>query len=199
VPREYQPTPPALKSLLKILKKRMFLGDSAPNNPEQNVLRYVIHRVNRDVPVHDAQRKGYMKSQAIVVWFVAATVALSVPLGCSAAQSANGGGGAGNSPSESKGSVVKTIRVEETEYSLKPSESTLQKPGIYVSEAVNSGKTTHALEVEGEGIERFSDKIQPGESTKLRVDLKAGTYGLTCPVDGHEDKGMETTITVNEG
>ena len=199
MPSEYQPTPQALKSLLKILKKRMFLGDSAPNKPEQNVLRYVIHRVKREVPVHDAQRKGYMKSRAIVVWFVAATVALSVPLGCSAAQSAHGGGGGGNSPPESKDSVVKTIRVEETEYSLKPTQSTLQKPGIYVLEAVNSGETTHALEVEGEGIEKFSDKIQPGESTKLRVDLKAGTYGLTCPVDGHEDKGMETTITVKEG
>jgi len=199
VPSEYQPTPQALKSLLKILKKRMFLGDSAPNKPEQNVLRYVIHRVKREVPVHDAQRKGYMKSRAIVVWFVAATVALSVPLGCSAAQSAHGGGGGANSPTESKDSVVKTIRVEETEYSLKPTQSTLQKPGIYVLEAVNSGETTHALEVEGEGIEKFSDKIQPGESTKLRVDLKAGTYGLTCPVDGHEDKGMETTITVKEG
>ena len=199
MPSECQPTPQALKSLLKILKKRMFLGDSAPNKPEQNVLRYVIHRVKREVPVHDAQRKGYMKSRAIVVWFVAATVALSVPLGCSAAQSAHGGGGGGNSPPESKDSVVKTIRVEETEYSLKPTQSTLQKPGIYVLEAVNSGETTHALEVEGEGIEKFSDKIQPGESTKLRVDLKAGTYGLTCPVDGHEDKGMETTITVKEG
>ena len=199
MPSEYQPTPQALKSLLKILKKRMFLGDSAPNKPEQNVLRYVIHRVKREVPVHDAQRKGYMKSRAIVVWFVAATVALSVPLGCSAAQSANGGGGGANSPTESKDSVVKTIRVEETEYSLKPTQSTLQKPGIYVLEAVNSGETTHALEVEGEGIEKFSDKIQPGESTKLSVDLKAGTYGLTCPVDGHEDKGMETTITVKEG
>jgi uncharacterized cupredoxin-like copper-binding protein len=82
---------------------------------------------------------------------------------------------------------------------LNPRNTHLEKPGIYVLEAVNSGKTTHALEVEGEGIEEFSDEIQPGERTKLRVDLKPGTYGLTCPVDGHEDKGMETTITVNEG
>ena len=196
MPSEYQPTSQALKSLFKILQ-RMFLGDSAPHKPQQNVLRYVIHRVNRDVPVHDAQRKGYMKSGATVVWFVAATVALSLAVGCAAQQSGNGSGG--NAPSESKGSVVKTIRVEETEYSLKPTQSTLEKPGIYVLEAVNSGKTTHALEVEGEGIEEFSDEIQPGERTKLRVDLKPGTYGLTCPVDGHEDKGMETTITVKEG
>ena len=199
MPSGCQPTRQALKSLFKILQ-RMFLGDSAPNKPEQKVLRYVIHRVHRDVPMHDAQRKGYMKSGATVVWFVVATVALfSLAVGCAAQQSANGGEGGGNARSESKDSVVKTIRVEETEYSLKPTQSTLQKPGMYVLEAVNTGETTHALEVEGEGIEEFSDKIQPGESTKLRVDLKAGTYGLTCPVDGHEDKGMETTITVKEG
>jgi uncharacterized cupredoxin-like copper-binding protein len=197
VPSGYQPTREALKSLLKILK-RMFLGDSAPNKPEEKALRYVIHRMKRDVRLHDAQRKGFMKSRAIVVWFIAATVALSLAVGCSGAQSGNGGGGGGNAPSESKDSIVKTIRIEETEYSLKPTESTLDKPGVYVLEAVNSGDTTHALEVEGEGIEEFSDKIQPGESTNLRVDLKPGTYVLTCPVDGHEDKGMETTINVKE-
>jgi len=172
----------ALKVLFKIIKRKK-----------------VLHRMKRDVPLNDAQGKGFKKSQAIVVWFVAATVALSLAVGCSAQQSGNGGGGAGNAPSKSKDSVVKTIRVEETEYSLKPTQSTLEKPGIYVLEAVNSGETTHALEVEGEGVEEFSDKIQPGESTKLRVDLKPGTYGLTCPVDAHEDKGMETTITVKEG
>ena len=198
MPSGYQPTHQALKSLLKILKG-MFLGESAPNKPEEKVLQYVIHRMKRDVRLHDAQRKGLMKNRAIVVCFIAATVALSLAVGCSGVQSGNSGGGGGNAPTESKASIVKTIRIEETEYSLKPTESTLDKPGIYVFEAVNSGDTTHALEVEGEGIEEFSDKIQPGESTELRVDLKPGTYVLTCPVDGHEDKGMETTINVREG
>jgi plastocyanin len=174
----------------------MFLGDCAPNKPEGKVLPYVIHRMKRNVRPHDAQMKGFMKSRAIVVWFVAATVALSLAFGCSGEQS---GGGGGNTPTESKDSVVKMLQIEETEYSLKPTESTLEKPGIYVFEAVNSGDTTHALEVEGEGIEEFSEEIGPGESTKLRVDLKPGTYVLTCPVDGHEDKGMETTISVKEG
>jgi uncharacterized cupredoxin-like copper-binding protein len=155
--------------------------------------------MKRDVRLHNAQRKGFMKSWAIVVWFVAATVALSLAVGCSGEQSGDSGGGGGNTPTESKDSVVKTLRIEETEYSLKPTESTLDKPGVYVFEAVNSGDTTHALEVEGEGIEEFSEEIGPGESTKLRVDLKPGTYVLTCPVDGHEDKGMETTISVKEG
>ena len=199
MPSGYQPTHQALKLLLKILKG-MFLGDSAPNKPEEKVLRYVTHLMKRDVSLHDAQRKGFMKSWAIVVWFVAATVALSLAVGCSGEQSGNGGGGGGNAPSESKDSVVKTIRIEETEYALKPTEITLQKPGLYALEVVNSGGTTHALEVDGEGLEEYSKKIGPGQSTQLRLELnKAGTYELTCPVDHHEEKGMEGKIIVKEG
>jgi uncharacterized cupredoxin-like copper-binding protein len=34
----------------------------------------------------------------------------------------------------------------------------------------------------------------------LRLDLrKAGTYELTCPVDHHEEKGMEGKVIVKEG
>jgi uncharacterized cupredoxin-like copper-binding protein len=65
---------------------------------------------------------------------------------------------------------------------------------------VNSGSTTHALEVDGEGLEEYSKKIEPGQSTQLRLDLgKAGTYELTCPVDHHEEKGMEGKVLVKEG
>ena len=143
-----------------------------------------------------AGRRSPMRSRTIVVWFVAATVVLSLAFGC-----AGSGGGGGNAAPESgaKDSVVKTIRIEETEYTLKPAEISLDKPGMYVFEVVNSGTTTHALEVEGEGIEEFSKEIGPGHSTRLRLELKTGTYGLTCPVDGHEDKGMEGRLTVKEG
>jgi plastocyanin len=95
--------------------------------------------------------------------------------------------------------VVKTIRIEETEFKLQPAEITLDKPGTYVFEAVNSGDTVHALEVEGEGIEEETKEIQPGQSAKLEVELEAGTYELYCPVGGHKEEGMEGTLTVKEG
>ena len=60
--------------------------------------------------------------------------------------------------------------------------------------AVNSGATVHALEIESEGIEG----IEPGRNAKLEVHLKAGTYELSCPVDVHNEKGMEGTVTVEE-
>ena len=135
-------------------------------------------------------------ARSVVLLAAAAALVLVLLVGCSG----GGSGGGANAPSGAKASVVKTIRIEETEYSLKPAEITLEKPGLYVLEVVNSGSTTHALEVDGEGLEEFSKKIEPGQSTHLRLDLrKAGTYELTCPVDHHEEKGMEGKVIVKEG
>jgi uncharacterized cupredoxin-like copper-binding protein len=119
-------------------------------------------------------------------------------VGCGAG---GGGGGAedAQAPSGTKESVVKTIRVKETEFVLKPAEITLEKPGTYLFKAVNSGGTVHALEVEGQGIEEETEEIQPGQSAELKVKLEAGTYELYCPVDGHKEEGMEGKVIVKEG
>jgi uncharacterized cupredoxin-like copper-binding protein len=122
-------------------------------------------------------------------------------LGCGASGGSAGGGGAedAQAPSGAKEAVLKTIRVKEVEFALKPAEITLEKPGTYAFEAVNSGETVHALEVEGQGIEEETEEIQPGQSAELKVKLEAGTYELYCPVDGHKEEGMEGKVIVKEG
>ncbi len=143
-----------------------------------------------------------MRSWAVLLSFVSVMVALSLPIGCAGrggGEGGNGGGGGDEAPSGAKDSVVKTIRIEETEFRLEPAEITLDKPGTYVLEAVNSGDTVHALEVEGQGIEEKTEEIQPGQNAKLGVELAAGTYELYCPVGGHKEEGMEGTLTVKEG
>jgi plastocyanin len=135
-----------------------------------------------------------MRSWAVLLLFVSVMVALSLPIGC-----AGRGGGQGGNGGGAKDSVVKTIRIEETEFRLEPAEITLDKPGTYVFEAVNSGDIVHALEVEGQGIEEETEEIQPGQSAELKVELEAGTYELYCPVGGHKEEGMEGTLTVKEG
>jgi plastocyanin len=122
-------------------------------------------------------------------------------LGCGAGGGGAGGGGAedAQAPSGAKESVLKTIRVKEVEFALKPAEITLEKPGTYLFKAVNSGGTVHALEVEGQGIEEETEEIQPGQSAELKVKLEAGTYELYCPVDGHKEEGMEGKVIVKEG
>ncbi len=68
--------------------------------------------------------------------------------------------------------------------------------GTYTFVATNSGETTHALEIEGEGLEEETDDLSPGDSGSLTVTLEAGDYTLYCPVDGHRAMGMEVQITV---
>ena len=122
-------------------------------------------------------------------------------LGCGAGGGSAGGGATedAQAPSGAKESVLKTIRVKEVEFALKPTEITLEKSGTYLFKAVNSGGTVHALEVEGQGIEEETEEIQPGQSAELKVKLKTGTYELYCPVDGHKEEGMEGKVIVKEG
>jgi plastocyanin len=141
-------------------------------------------------------------SPRIYAQIIAVVLILVGVVGCGAGGgSAGGGGGAedAQAPSGTKESVLKTIRVKETEFALKPAEITLEKPGTYLFKAVNSGGTVHALEVEGQGIEEETEEIQPGQSAELKVKLKTGTYELYCPVDGHKEEGMEGKVIVKEG
>ena len=143
-----------------------------------------------------------MYSPRIYAQIIAVVLILVGVVGCGAGGgSAGGGGGAedAQAPSGAKESVLKTIRVKETEFVLKPAEITLEKPGTYLFKAVNSGGTVHALEVEGQGIEEETEEIQPGQSAELKVKLEAGTYELYCPVDGHKEEGMEGKVIVKEG
>jgi uncharacterized cupredoxin-like copper-binding protein len=140
-------------------------------------------------------------SPRIYAQIIAVVLILVGVVGCGAGGGSAGGGGAedAQAPSGAKESVLKTIRVKEVEFALKPAEITLEKPGTYLFKAVNSGGTVHALEVEGQGIEEETEEIQPGQSAELKVKLEAGTYELYCPVDGHKEEGMEGKIIVKEG
>ncbi|HEX9983681.1 MAG TPA: plastocyanin/azurin family copper-binding protein [Thermoanaerobaculia bacterium] len=60
----------------------------------------------------------------------------------------------------------------------------------------NAGREQHAFEIEGNGIHTATQVLSRGNSTSLEVDLKPGTYTVYCPVKGHKEKGMATTVTV---
>jgi uncharacterized cupredoxin-like copper-binding protein len=112
------------------------------------------------------------------------------------------GGGASNPSGSSKGPnaaagpVVETIEVKETEYKLTPDKITLNKAGAYVFKAENTGSITHALEIEGKGIEEETKDLEAGQRAGLKVSLKPGKYEIYCPVGGHKEQGMEGTVTV---
>jgi plastocyanin len=60
----------------------------------------------------------------------------------------------------------------------------------------NASQTPHAVEIEGNGVEKKTNTVTGG-SAKLTVDVKPGKYEFYCPVDGHKAAGMKGTLTVS--
>ena len=87
------------------------------------------------------------------------------------------------------------IDVDELDFTIELS-TTEFAPGTYTFVATNNGQTTHALKIDGPGLEEETEDIAPGDSSSLSVTLEAGEYELYCPVGNHKDMGMELDITV---
>jgi plastocyanin len=126
-------------------------------------------------------------------------VRASAALGIAALSLAACGGGSDEGAAPS-GASIKTIQIGETEYKLAPAAVQVDKPGVYTFHVVNNGHLTHALEVEGNGVEAKTDDLSLGSSADLKVDLtSAGDYEVYCPIDSHKDMGMEARLTVGGG
>ena len=82
------------------------------------------------------------------------------------------------------------------DFALEPKTVQLDAAGTYTFMVTNDGQTTHALEIEGNGVEEETDTLSPGDSGEVTVELSAGEYELYCPIDGHRANGMEGTLAV---
>jgi len=101
----------------------------------------------------------------------------------------------GSSASDS-GSAT-TVTATETEMAIALSTSTF-KAGTYTFVVKNAGSVTHALTIDGPGVEdQTSGDVAPGESGKVTVTLTPGSYDIYCPVSNHKSAGMDTHITVS--
>ncbi len=85
------------------------------------------------------------------------------------------------------------------DFLLMPPNAELDDAGTATFTVVNDGQTTHALEIEGQGVEEETELLEPGETAELTVDLEEGDYEMYCPVDGHRAQGMEGTLIVGAG
>jgi plastocyanin len=122
---------------------------------------------------------------------------IAVLIGACLALAGCGGGGESSSSAKSTAPPQRTVTLSEAEFSITPNTFNAGKPGTVAFKVRNTGHIAHALEIEGNGVEEETDSIQPGQSTTLTVQLvKAGSYEMYCPIDGHEDKGMKGEITV---
>jgi plastocyanin len=120
---------------------------------------------------------------------LALLAALAAPL----AASACGGGGDDSAPAASP---TAPIDVTATDFALAPATVSLDAAGTVTLRLVNEGGTTHALELEGGGVEQKTSGIGPGKSAELRVELKPGTYELYCPIGNHRSLGMDGQVLV---
>lgn len=91
--------------------------------------------------------------------------------------------------------LQKDVQVTLSDYRIEMPDAL--SPGQFTFNVTNGGTHEHSFEVEGEGIEKALDRpLQPGQSAKLVVDLRAGTYKVYCPVADHEDRGMTRPLVV---
>src|SRR5689334_24879125 len=89
------------------------------------------------------------------------------------------------------------VNVRLSEWKVELSQRTIAA-GTVTFAITNSGSIPHGFEVEGGGIEKEIETIQPGASDTLTLTLKPGTYEVYCPVgeDSHKKLGMETHLQV---
>lgn len=90
-----------------------------------------------------------------------------------------------------------TVTAKLSEWKVELSAATVTA-GAVTFTVTNTGTIPHAFEVEGRGVERETDVIQPGSTSTLTLTLAPGTYEVYCPVgeDSHKKLGMETHLTV---
>jgi plastocyanin len=130
-----------------------------------------------------------MKTRTILT--AAVVLALLALVGC-------GGDDDGDSTA-ADGPSIRTVEIALRDFSLDPARISLEEAGVYTLHVVNQGQTTHALEVEGVGVEEEISDLAPGDSADLKIDVDKGDYDMYCPVDGHKAKGMEGRIVVGGG
>ena len=138
-------------------------------------------------------------------WFalVAACAAL-VLAGCGSDDNSDSGGGATSTPASGSsgssgggggGSTVSLSAPQDGSKKFDQATATA-KSGTVTIKFDNPSSTPHAVEIEGNGVEKASDVVTSGD-TSFSVDLKPGEYTYYCPVGSHRDEGMEGKLTVS--
>jgi uncharacterized cupredoxin-like copper-binding protein len=89
-----------------------------------------------------------------------------------------------------------TVTAVETEFKIALSRTSFS-PGTVTFVVENKGTATHALGVDGPGVNKTTDDLDAGTSGRLTVTLAKGSYDIYCPIANHKMLGMDLHITVS--
>lgn len=89
---------------------------------------------------------------------------------------------------QATGSTIK-VTAKEFKFTLSPATA---RAGAVTFTIVDKGKLPHDFSIAG----KKSKIVDPGQTTKLTVTLKAGKYPYKCTIPGHAAAGMKGTLVV---
>lgn len=91
-----------------------------------------------------------------------------------------------------------TITIDLKDFSLDPPAVSIPSAGTYTINGVNMGGTSHAIAIEGHGIDQDGATVDPGGTSTVTVDItESGEYEIYCPVGDHAERGMKGTLTLS--
>lgn len=148
----------------------------------------------------DGRTAGRLAPALVGLALLAALAALAAPRGGTAA-AAPAAARAAAAPSAAIDPRAGGLEVALGEWSV-GLEAKAIRPGLVTFAIANRGKLVHGFEIErlvnGEDEDgKFeTEDLRPGASTRVTLRLEPGVYKIECSVGDHDDRGMETILTV---
>jgi plastocyanin len=134
-------------------------------------------------------------------------VAAAAAAALAAAGCGGGGGSTSTTPSSAPAAAATTPASTSgagTKLNLSADPSALRfnkkvlsaKSGSVTITMSNPSSLSHAIAVEGNGVDQKGQAVTKGGTSNITLNLKPGKYTFYCPVDGHRAAGMMGTLTV---
>jgi len=123
--------------------------------------------------------------------FGALLIAGALVLGACGGGGDDGGGGDGETGGDDGAT---TLSVAATEFAFDPVTLSAPADEEVTVEVVNGGTIEHDFTIDEAGLKIATPATETATGT---FNLPAGTYTFYCSVPGHQDSGMEGTLTVS--
>ena len=72
------------------------------------------------------------------------------------------------------------------------------KPGKVTIQMGNPSTVQHAVAIIGNGVSEKGNTVGQGGTSTVTAELGAGRYDFYCPVGGHQQAGMQGTLTIGK-